>query len=267
MISHEPRPGATDVLLSYRFRTLSLLLLAGAVAACGRVPGQFEILQDQVPAAGCAIDTNRTVYRGEGYLDLSLVRAGAQSAYFLFPLVINNLPGSTSGSADANEIDLHSFAVDIGTTAQSYLPPNVEMLFSTLNSKPGTTDYALLHYSLPWSGTISSGGGLAATFVSGFPVELAQRVLATGDIGISSTSMIVNIQTRVFGTTNTQNMESDPFDFPVHVCNGCLVGNVFSCPFAGAINTGNPCNVAQDESVDCCSVNGQLICPAVGTSQ
>src|SRR5437763_1447059 len=149
MIFHEPRPGAADVLLRNRFRTLSLLLLlAGAPAACGRVPGQFEILQDQVPAAGCGIDTNRTIYRGEGYLDLSLVRSGAQSAYFLFPLVINNLPGSTSGSADTNEIDVHSFAVDIGTTGQSYLPPNVQTLFSTLNSKPGTADYALLHYSL-----------------------------------------------------------------------------------------------------------------------
>ncbi len=27
-------------------------------------------------------------------------------------------------------------------------------------------------------------------------------------------------------------MQSDPFDFPLHVCNGCLVANVAPCPFA-----------------------------------
>ncbi|HEY7375921.1 MAG TPA: hypothetical protein VIF57_27425 [Polyangia bacterium] len=242
----------------------SLIVLAGGLAACGRVPGQFEILQNQAPQGGCAITTDRMTYRGEGTIDLSLVSPGAETAYFMFPLVINNLPGSTGGEPDGNEIDVHSFAVDIGTTRQSYLPPNVQMLFDHLNEMPGSHDYALLHYSLPWAVTISSGGGLAATLVNAFPVELAQRVLATGDIGVSASSMTVNARVRVFGTTNTQDMESDPFDFPISVCNGCLVHSLLPCPVTSAPTFGgNACNLSQDNLVDCCSLNGALVCPPI----
>ena len=275
MIPHEPRLRA-DVISVRRRRSsstsavtcwASLIVLAGGLAACGRVPGQFEILQNQAPQGGCAITTDRMTYRGEGTIDLSLVSPGAESAYFMFPLVINNLPGSTGGEPDGNEIDVHSFAVDIGTTRQSYLPANVQTLFNDLNRDPGTHDYALLHYSLPWAVTISSGGGLAATFVSAFPVELAQRVLATGDIGVSASSMTVNARVRVFGTTNTQDMESDPFDFPISVCNGCLVHSLLPCPVTSAPTFGgNACNLSQDSLVDCCSLNGALVCPPIVSS-
>ena len=74
--------------------------------------------------------------------------------------------------------------------------------------------------------------------------------------------MLVNIRVRAFGKTNTQTLESDPLDYPVYVCNGCLVANVLTCPFPSApANEGNPCNVSQDNFVDCCSLNGELICP------
>ena len=58
------------------------------LAACGRVPGQFEILNDQVPQISgnsCTIPVNPTVYQGEGTLDISIVRGDFQSAYFVFP--------------------------------------------------------------------------------------------------------------------------------------------------------------------------------------
>jgi len=268
MISHEPGSRAGAVLSDRRLLSslslLFLLTLVASLAACGRVPGQFEILQNQAPQPPCMITTDPSVYNGEGRLDLSLVSAGAESAYLMFPLVVNNLPAAMAGGPDGNEIDVHSFAVDIGPSKQGYLPPGVQMLFDTLNQMPNSADYSLLHYSLPWAVTISSGGGKAATIVDAFPVQLAQRVLATGDVGISSTSMVVNIRVRVFGTTNTQDMESDPFDFPVAVCNGCLVNNVLPCPYTSAPTFGgNACNIAQDEPVDCCSLNGALVCPAI----
>jgi hypothetical protein len=261
MIPDQSPPRATPALL------LLAVLAAWAFAACGRVPGQFEIVQNQQPQGGCAIDTSPTVYRGDGTLDLQLVQGGARSAYLVFPLVRNNLPGSTGG-ADANQIQMHSFAVDIGASKYGALPPNVAMLFDSLErTAHNSADYALLHYSVPWSATISSGGGLAATLVGAFPIDLAARVAATGDIGVSRTSMIVNAHVRAFGSTDTQDMESDPLDFPIYVCAGCLVANLLTCPFHTApANTGNPCNVAQDNPVDCCSLNGDLICPPIVSS-
>src|SRR3954465_11405222 len=62
-------------------RFVSIMALSFIVGACGRIPGQFEILNNQVPLDGCVIPTNQTVYQGQGRLDLSLVSASATSAY------------------------------------------------------------------------------------------------------------------------------------------------------------------------------------------
>jgi len=265
MISHEPRLRAVDAAANDRVRplALSLFALALSVAACGRVPGQFEIVQNQVPQAGCLIDTSETLYRGDGTLDLALVQPGSLAAYIIFPLLKNNLPASTGGP-DPNQIEVDSFAVDIGRSKFGSLPAGVQALFDSLErAGPGSPEYALLHYSSPWSLTIPSGGK-AAAHVAGFPIDLAARVAATGAVGVSRTSMLVNIKVRAFGKTNTQSMESDPLDYPVYVCNGCLVANVLTCPFPSAApNEGNPCNISQDNFVDCCSLNGELICPPI----
>src|SRR5450755_533485 len=85
------------------------------VFACGRVPGQFEILNNQVPMSsggGCSIPVEPTIYQGQGTLDVSIVRDGLSSAYLVFPLIENNLPAST-GSLDPNQIQLTGFTVDI----------------------------------------------------------------------------------------------------------------------------------------------------------
>jgi hypothetical protein len=260
MTSHEPRPRAAYAVF---------VLVACGVAACGRVPGQFEIVQNQQPQSGCLIDTSETQYSGDGTLDLSLVQAGAGYAYLAFPLVKNNLPSSGGTGPDGNQIEVHSFAIDITPSKFGSLPPNVSMLFNTLNQAPhDSADYSLLHYSVPWAASLSSGGGKAATLVGAFPVSLAARVAATGDVGASRTSMLVNAHIRAFGSTSTQDMESDPLDFPIYVCAGCLVGELLTCPYTTEPKrTGNPCNVSQDNTVDCCSLNGQLICPPIVSAQ
>ena len=80
---------------------------------CGRVPGQFEILNDQIPNPGtCTIPVNPTAYQGQGTLDVSIVRSDLPTAYFFFPLLENNLPHPT-GTLDANQIQITGFDVDI----------------------------------------------------------------------------------------------------------------------------------------------------------
>src|SRR5205807_1909950 len=90
---------------------LSTVLLA--LGGCGRVPGQFEILNDQIPLTGCSIPTDTTVYRGLGTMDLSLVRDGARGGYVVLPLAKNTLPAPAAGDVDTNMIVTSSFAVDI----------------------------------------------------------------------------------------------------------------------------------------------------------
>jgi hypothetical protein len=224
MIPHEPRLRAVTVgsQPTRRHRLLPLLCLASGLVACGRVPGQFEIVNNQVPTSSCSIPVNDSIYQGMGTLDAKLVRGGAGSAYFVFPLLKNNLAGASAGEVDSNKIVLTSFAVDISVLT----------------------------------------GELSAA-VAAFPVELAGRMLGTQGLSVQR-STLVNLRIRSFGHTTTRDIESDPFDYPVEVCDGCLIASTQPCPFAAEpANAGNPCNVAQDYPVDCCTAGNDLICPAV----
>ncbi|MES1207865.1 MAG: hypothetical protein ABUS79_18170, partial [Pseudomonadota bacterium] len=146
-----------------------------ALGACGRVPGQFEILNDQVPTAGttCAIPVNETVYQGTGTLDVSIVRGGFQAAYLFFPLLENNLPGDGMAN-DANQIHVTAFDVDIGVIGSA--TPGAQQVMSN-------ADPALLHFQVPWSGGISSNGGHISAAVEAIPVDLALQLASAGGLG------------------------------------------------------------------------------------
>ncbi|HMC94373.1 MAG TPA: hypothetical protein VKO16_06330, partial [Polyangia bacterium] len=219
---------------------------------------QFEILNDQIPPTGgaCTIPIAPTLYAGEGILDLSIVRSDFTSAYLFFPLIENNLPAST-GSIDSNEIQLTGFDLDI--SALNAVPDSIAAVFASPDAA------SLLHYRMPWSGGIASGGGRLSAIVEAFPVALAQMLLASGGVGVAP-SLVIDLKITALGTTNTgSSMQSDPFEFPVKVCSGCLVANaanVAPCPYTAApANAGNSCNPAQDDPVDCCTDKGTLICP------
>jgi hypothetical protein len=247
-----------------RLLALGAVALPLALAACGRVPGQFEILNEQVPTSsggGCAIPVNPTVYQGQGTLDISIVRGDFETAYFMFPLIENNLPKSVSNSAvDPNEIQLSGFQVDIAPLAGTEPPASIQSVFANAG--------VLAHYQVPWAGGISSGGGHLSAWAEAFPVALAQQLLATGAVG-SSPSLTVELTLQAMGTTtNGTHMTSDPFHFPVSVCAGCLVANQAPCPYTVApANAGNGCNPAQDVPVDCCTENGALVCPPTVAAQ
>ena len=257
MIPHQRPLRARRGFLPARSLAVSSLLLACGLAACGRVPGQFEIVNNQVPTESCQIPTSETIYQGQGRLDVRLVRSGAESAFYVFPLMRNNLASSGDGP-DPNRITLSSFAVDISVLTA---PPATTALIASLESDSATSP--LLHYKTPWSGSVSSGGGVISAWVAAFPVELASRILATHELG-AGPSVYMNLKIRAFGHTLTQDIESDPLDYPVAVCDGCLIARTQACPFTQApLYTGNPCNVAQDAFVDCCTAGNDLICPPV----
>lgn len=236
---------------------IAVVTLLVALPACGRVPGQFEILNDQVPLPDCVIPTNPGVYQGEGTLDVAVAQPSFGSAYFFFPLIENNLPAAQTGAIDPNQIQLSGFQVDITNIPGAGLPDPIQNVLDSAGS--------LAHYQVPWSGGVDAGGGHLSAAVAAFPVELAQNMAAAGGLG-RDPSNVVQLNISALGTTNSgQRMTSDPFHFPLHICSGCLIanaGDIPACPFTTtAVLTGNACNPAQDGFVDCCTQNGSLVCP------
>ena len=149
-------------LLASRFFFVAAAAFA-TLTGCGRVPGQFEILNNQVPTAGmtCTIPVAETVYKGTGTLDVSIVRSDFPTAYLFFPLIENNLPGAGAAN-DPNEIHLTAFDVDIGMIGSA--TPGAQQVMNS-------ADPALLHFQVPWSGGVSSNGGHIAAAVEAVPVD------------------------------------------------------------------------------------------------
>lgn len=241
--------------------------LASSVASCGTPPGQFVIIQNQVPetaGGGCLIpSTLGTVYRGEGMMDVRLVSSGAQDGYVLFPVMQNNYPSPEGqASGDPNRIALQGYQVDV-TVPDDAPADEVTNLINNLRFSSDAPD-PLVHYSLPTSGSVSSGGGNTAGAITIVPAELARRIRATGVLATKST-VLLYAYVRSVGKFDGSgsSVQSDAFRYPIYVCDGCMTQSVGMCPVpAAAVSFGNPCNIAQDGFVTCCSSGTGLVCPA-----
>jgi hypothetical protein len=261
MILQRPRRKTTfgKTIGPLTFASASALLLLG----CTAPPGQFIIVQNQVPEAGCLIpSTVGTEYRSSGRLDVALVRDLATTAYRVFPVMQNNLPAPMGGQAgDPNRIALQEFEIDVGLPDDA--PEGaIKDLFKTLaTSGPNGGPDALIHYRVLTSGSVASGGGYTSSGLDGVPAELARRIRLTHVL--ESTEFIYLTTTiRAVGKTTMKTVTSDPFVYPIKVCQECLLGHVDTCPFAQAAqDQGNPCNIAQDDVVDCCIGGNGLVCP------
>lgn len=241
--------------------------LVTSIAGCGTPPGQFVIIQNQVPetaGGGCLIpSTLGTVYRGEGAMDVRLVRSDAQEGYVLFPVMQNNYPspqGQSSG--DPNRIALTNYQVDV-TVPDDAPADEITNLVNNLRFASDVPD-PLVHYSAPTSGSVTSGGGNTAGAINVIPAELARRIRATGVLA-TKPYVWIYVQVRSVGRFDGtgSSVESDSFRYPIRVCDGCMTQNVGMCPVpSDAVSLGNPCNIAQDGFVTCCSSGTGLVCPA-----
>ncbi len=249
-------------------QTFGRWALASATAflmlGCGQPPDQFIIIQNQVPGSGCVIPTTLgSDYRATGVIDVSLVATDADVGYAIFPLLENNLPGPSGGQAgDPNRIALSSYQIDVDFVEDA--PDAIKTMFGALQA----TQDQKIRYSEPTSGSVASGGGTTSSGVNGINGDLARLIRNSGVFQQGAAPFHLMSTIRAVGKTVTRSVTSDPFHFPILVCDGCLIANAVDrkvpvCPALSAPNTGNVCNIAQDEAVDCCTTNGgQLVCPA-----
>lgn len=67
----------------------------------------------------------------------------------------------------------------------------------------------------------------------------------------------------VYGSLSGNRIDASPWQYPVTICNDCIVQDIGTCGSVTATNKGNPCNPFQDGLYDCCDMNGALYCPAM----
>ena len=241
-----------------RFAPAMTLALAFALftAACTAQDNiTFAIIKNQVPEEGCIIPTSDDgLYISTGRLDVSELPGGIANPGYVFTPLVRNGASSVAGNPNENVIFLGGADVELlaGTTQASL------QLLEQLASAGMDKRTQLV------SGSVSPGGTAAMGF---FAIDADQTAAIAGFLAPGEQVQVV-ARISIFGRIDGSEIVSSNFDYPITVCNGCLLQDLGSCatfPPTQPIGEGGACSPLQDSVLSCCtsSTGGGVICPAV----
>ncbi len=230
----------------------ALMIAVAAWTGCQENSASLLILQNQVPGEGCTLDTSGGSYRTQGTLDVAwYVQKGQPAYYDMYLLVKNNLLSTeNSGNAvEENCIVLEKAQVDLN-----------------LGSLGDYVESSLTRYEVPLALTVCPEEEKAVT-VRVIPSQVVELV---GNQINEGSTILATARVKLIGKRGSQKIPSNSIDYPIFLCNGCLIHNLGLCSsntIPDSPKAGNPCNPAQDDILECCSEGADLVCPAVAPSQ
>jgi hypothetical protein len=255
-------------------RRLLVASLGTLALGCVDFGSALTIVQNQVPTVGdstaaqsCVIPSMPSEERNSlGTYDVALDHS---RPYYMYPLLHNGLP-QIMNTVDPNKIDINKWTVKIEA------PPTISVPWSP--ACPAEFDF-------PNPLSLHPGDEAAAVVEALRPChgDLLRQLMQQGKIPSSfSEQVIFRLIVRAKGRHGGTEIKSDPFEFPVRVCYGCLQTGFNKAPYSDfnfprvpacdkvADNPfpGNPCNPAQDFGpILCCALDPEgkmLQCPAIG---
>jgi hypothetical protein len=233
-----------------KYALLSALLVAG----CTNDDQSLTIARYVVMSGtggSCLADPAVTTSVSSGLLDVKL--SGLFNVgYLLAPVVRNGLLSIMNATTpEQNNVYISSFDIELKQS-----PGDVYL--------NGLTP-ADLKFNLPAAGgLIMPGGGQVSPILEVLP---AMYVSALQNVSLTPSIHAIIVHMRANGAHSGVTLSSSWSDFPLYLCDGCLLNNgldVFACPTGGIpaaqINKG-ACSFPQDANVTCCSdATGLLLC-------
>lgn len=217
------------------------LLLAGACVS-SNVDSAVVILNNEAVTGECvATGSSGASFLSSGIIDVA--GAGSDVGYVLTPVVQNFATGGTGDGDQLRIAFVHGARIDIHFND----PAQESALY------PGP----LTRFEVPLAASIDPGGTIGLVFEI-VPADLLP-MLNDGEL------LLVDV--KIFGELGGSSFESANFRYPVEVCNGCTVQDVGDCAAFPGTGEGTPhgCNPYQDFTVQCCTSDTVLVCPAEGT--
>jgi len=224
----------------------ALLLVAAAVVGatgCSNNDISLSIVQMQavtrtnmcvaMPGGGTALGL------GRGLLDVSLV---STSGYIAVPVVQNNLMSNLNG-VEFNAIQMSGANVKL---------TNIDGTALTLPNGQSSFFYASA------AGRVAPGGSVPM-FIELLPASAAKSLA-----GMIPSGGLFTVMAAVspVGMKGDSQIVGGPINFPIDLCNGCLMDIRGGCPLAKGTITETPCFPQQDEAHICCTdaTSGALLC-------
>jgi hypothetical protein len=208
--------------------------------------------------AVCSISATNMFSVSQGILDVGLVQSISIShGYEAFAVVSNNLPDRTTAT-DVQRDAIYLVGTDVELTLTGSLAgalPASQQKFSTISAgqrlNPG----------------MMGMGDQVALAVEVIPRQIAEQLAAVVPAGGDPGQQIVIAHVKPVGTKSGSQVVGAAVDFPIEICKFCLSPPIAACPAGGfppttTILPGNPCNVAQDDPVTCCSSGSAILCGA-----
>ena len=246
-----------------------LFILLCVTAGCAADEyGSFVILSNNAPPTSglcefTADENNAFITRGQLAIE-------STSSYLLNPLFASRLKAE-SGKELQRTVALHGARVDLVVGPIVTIEGGVSTTIDIDPADPelGKDVGGITKFQTLFSAALPPNGLSAATFDL-VPTQVIEAVIARAQ---PSATRVVHAQVQAnveaFGDLQGSEIVGDPFQYPVTICNDCVVNNLGACaaiPIGTIARTGNPCNPFQDGIVDCCAGDqGQQVCPAVGT--
>ncbi len=235
----------------------SVAILAPALAGCVASNGDqaMLILNNSALSIG-AIGCSFTGDINQPFISHGEISTLSPVPYLLTPLIQSRITAEMMGDTSQRTITLQGADVTLTVASVSLMSPTG---FSTPPAPDLGADgkfKSLFSGSILPDGTANVGMDLVPLTVLNTIAMLA----TTPDTHVHA-EVVANIT--AYGTMGGDKVTSEPFQYPVTVCNDCVVVDIGACTSTTMKSmTGNACNVFQDGTVECCEVNGGLLCPA-----
>ena len=235
-------------------RLAALIPLALVACVDSGDEGLYVVNNSAVTGTSCVLNGSPT----QPQLGHGLIHVNSTLPYVMTPLLQSRIATAENVDEVSKTIQLRGADVTLTLKAVSI---ERDGQFTTTNPETQLTQFSTL-----FSGSVAPGASVNA-FVDIIPPETIRSVVAMSGANVETDSLNAEVLASVVvkGEINDDGIESQPYLYPVTICNDCVFINRGLCTdFTGAASTGNACNPYQDGVVDCCthSMTGYT-CPAV----
>jgi len=235
-----------------RLTTLTAII---ALAACANTGDEgMIVLNNSAVGSTCTLTGSTT----QPFIAHGQIWARSPNGYFLTPLIQSRV--MSASSVDDSQRTIYLTGANVTLEVKAVTIERADGSFA--NPAPPTLSGQQAQFSSLFSASLPPSGSVNVGF-DVIPVQTLRTILtASGAAATDKMSAEVLATISILGELGGNEIEGQPFQFPIAVCNNCVVVDNGVCPLAVTPRTGNACNVYQDGVVDCCrDASNNLICP------
>jgi len=243
-------------------RALAIIPLVACTASSG--DEGMLIVQNSAVGDKCEFTAAMPPFNPHGGLYLN-----SPQPYLLTPLVESRI-SAEMGQESQRTVALHGARIDITIGAVEVIHEDGTVAALTFDASELATlkSTGVTHFKSLFAAPLPPNMGTSNVAFDVVPLAMLSSLRSKGALGAKDrmhAELIAKVV--VFGDLGGDEVTSLPFEYPVTVCNDCIVSQpIPACPLpmATTVRTGNACNLFQDGVVDCCTdpTTKATVCPA-----